>query len=477
MKLKGLLLLCLVLSSGRYAAAQQAAPTPMLYSESTLSNMRTIQSAALLSDYAYNQAGYLSNNIGPRLSGSPQAERAVQYVAEQMRQLGLDVRLQPVMVPHWVRGVEHGEIVQFEGMAPGTTQKIVLTALGGSIATPVDGLTADVVVVNNFDELNKLSETGVRGKIVLFNFKFDRELQNSGFGGAAYGQAVQYRFGGAIAASRLGAVASLVRSAGGSQNRLAHTGAMGYADGVTKIPGAAVSFEDAETIAYLAKMGRVRIKLTMTPQTLPDAPSFNVIGDLKGSERPDEVVIVSGHLDSWDLGTGAIDDASGVAVAMQVAQTLKELKIRPKRTIRVIAWMNEENGGAGSKAYALEQNANIANHFAAIEADLGASHPVGFVFAGKPEALAYLAPISAVLLSQGAGTSQVQANVGSDVGPLTAKNVPSFAPWFDQRTYFNYHHTAADTFDKVDPKQLSQVGSLMSVLAYGLANLEQPLPR
>ena len=460
-----------------YAFGQQAAPTPTLYSESTLSDLRRVQAAALASDYAYRQVAYLTNNIGPRLSGSAQAERAVQYVAEELRKLGLDVRLQPVMVPHWVRGAEHGEIIQFEGMAPGTTQKIVLSALGGTIATPANGITADVVVVKDFDELNRLGESRVKGKIVLFNNKFDREMQASGFGGAAYGQAVAYRFGGAIAAARLGAVGVLVRSAGGSQNRLAHTGSMGYADGVTKIPGAAVTFEDAETIAYLAKEGKVTVRLTLTPQTLPDAPSFNVIADLKGTEKPDEVVIVSGHLDSWDLGTGAIDDASGVAVAMQVPFLLNQLKIKPKRTIRVIAWMNEENGGAGSRAYAAEQAANMPNHFAAIESDLGASRPVGFVFAGKPDALAYLAPVSAILRDQGAGISQIQAGVGSDVGPLTAKGVPSFAPWFDQRTYFNYHHTAADTFDKVDPKELAQVGSLCAVLSYGLASLEQPLPR
>ena len=460
-----------------YVFGQQAAPTPTLYSESTLSDLRRVQAAALASDYAYRQVAYLTNNIGPRLSGSAQAERAVQYVAEELRKLGLDVRLQPVMVPHWVRGAEHGEIIQFEGMAPGTTQKIVLSALGGTIATPANGITADVVVVKDFDELNRLGESRVKGKIVLFNNKFDREMQASGFGGAAYGQAVAYRFGGAIAAARLGAVGVLVRSAGGSQNRLAHTGSMGYADGVTKIPGAAVTFEDAETIAYLAKEGKVTVRLTLTPQTLPDAPSFNVIADLKGTEKPDEVVIVSGHLDSWDLGTGAIDDASGVAVAMQVPFLLNQLKIKPKRTIRVIAWMNEENGGAGSRAYAAEQAANMPNHFAAIESDLGASRPVGFVFAGKPDALAYLAPVSAILRDQGAGISQIQAGVGSDVGPLTAKGVPSFAPWFDQRTYFNYHHTAADTFDKVDPKELAQVGSLCAVLSYGLASLEQPLPR
>jgi carboxypeptidase Q len=459
------------------ANAQQPAATPQLYSPQTIDDMRTIQRAAFQSDYALKQIAYLSNNIGPRLSGSPQAARAVEYVAGEMRRLGLDVRLQEVKVPHWVRGEENAQIVEFPGMAQGTTQKVVIAALGGSIATPAEGFTADVVVANSFDELNRLGREKVHGKIVLLNNKFDREMAASGFGGAAYGQAVAYRFGGAIAAARLGAIAVLIRSAGASQNRLVHTGAMGYDPNVTKIPGAAVSFEDAETIAYLTSMGRVRIHMVLTPQTLPDATSYNVIGDLKGSEKPDEVVIVSGHLDSWDLGTGAIDDACGVAVSMQVANLLKQLNLRPKRTIRVIAWMNEENGGRGSAAYERDQEPNIAKHIAAIESDLGASHPIGFLFAGKPEAIPYFAPISNVLREQGAGISQVEANVGSDVGPLTRKGVPSFAPFFDTRTYFNYHHTAADTFDKIVPRELAESASVMAVLAYGLANLEQPIPR
>lgn len=478
MFMKFYLLCFLLLFTAISAFAQQPSPTPLLYSEKTLADLQKIQQSALLSDYAYRQTAYLSNNIGPRLTGSPQAERAVQYVADELRKLGLEVRLQKLTVPHWVRGEEKGELVEFEGMANGTTQKVVLTALGGSIATSSEGLIGEIVVVNSFDELNALGKEKVQGKIVLFNYKFDREMQASGFGGAAYGQAVQYRFGGAVAAAKLGAVAVLVRSAGGSQNRLAHTGAMGYAPDVTKIPAAAVSFEDAETIAYLSKMGKIKIKLLLTPQTLPDTTSYNVIADLKGSEKPDEVVIVSGHLDSWDLGTGAIDDGCGVALAMQVPFILKQLKLQPKRTIRVIAWMNEENGGAGGRTYGLEKAGNISNHFAAIESDLGASHPLGFYFTGKPEALPFFAPISKVLSSQGAGLSQFQAGgVGSDIGPLTQKGVPSFAPWFNQQTYFNYHHTAADTLDKINPKELAENGSVMSVLAYGLANLEQPLPR
>jgi len=363
-------------------------------------------------------------------------------------------------------------------MARGTTQKVVLTALGGSIATAPNGLIAGIVVVDNFDELEKLGRKNVEGKIVLFNNKFDREMAAVGFGGAAYGQAGLYRRQGAIDAAKLGALAVLVRSVGGSQNRLAHTGGMRYDDKVTKIPAAAVSFEDAEMIAYLAKMGTVKIKLLLTPQTLPDTTSYNVIADLKGSEKPDEVVIVSGHLDSWDLAQGAIDDAAGVAVSMQVPHLLKQLKIKPKRTIRVIAYMNEENGLVGGRTYAQEEDANIGKHFAAIESDLGASHPLGFYFAGRREAMPYFAPISKILTEQGAGLVELrEGGVAADIGPLTQKGVPSFAPWFDTRTYFNYHHTAADTFDKIVPRELAENGSVMAVLAYGLANLEQPLPR
>lgn len=456
-------------------AGQQTTPTPVLYSQMTIENMKKIQQMALQSDYSLKQTAYMSNNIGPRLTGSPQAERAVQYVADEMRKLGLEVQLQELIVPHWVRGDEKGELIEFEGMAKGTTQKIVLTALGGSIATPQNGLIAEIVVVGSFDELEKLGRDKVEGKIVLFNYKYDREMAEVGFGTNAYGMATQYRGGGAIAAAKLGAVGALVRSAGASQNRLPHTGGMRYEDGVKKIPSAAVAFEDAEIIAYLAKAGKVRMKLLLTPKTLPDTISYNVIADLKGSEKPDEIVIVSGHLDSWDLGTGALDDAVGVANAMQVPYLLKQLNIKPKRTIRVVAFMNEENGFVGARTYA--EKADIKNTFAAIESDLGASHPIGFVFAGKPEALPFFAPIISILSSQGASQIDLRPRASSDISTLTEVGVPSFGPWFDTRTYFNYHHNAADTFDKVDPKHLAENGSVMAVLAYGLANLEQPLPR
>ena len=222
-------------------------------------------------------------------------------------------------------------------------------------------------------------------------------------------------------------------------------------------------------------MGSVKMRLVLTPRTLPDTTSYNVIADLEGSEMPEQIVVVSGHLDSWDLGTGALDDAVGVANAMQVPYLLKKLNIKPKRTIRVVAFMNEENGFVGANTYANE--ASIENHFAAIESDLGADHPVGIIFAGKREALPYLAPISQILSSQGAGRIDVRPRASSDISTLTVKGVPSFGPWFDTRKYFDYHHNAADTLDKVNPKQLRENGALMAVLGYGLANLEQPLPR
>jgi carboxypeptidase Q len=294
----------------------------------------------------------------------------------------------------------------------------------------------------------------------------------------AYRQTVVYRGIGASEAARLGAAGSLIRSVGSADYRLPHTGSLRYEDDAPKIPAAAVAAEDADLIAYLAAQGAVRMKLTLTPQTLPDAPSYNVIADIKGSEHPEQVVIVSGHLDSWDLGTGAIDDGAGVAVAMQVANLIKQLKLRPKRTIRVIAWMNEENGLMGGRTYAQDHAAEIANHIAAIESDLGAGHPVGFSGHASAKALEMLTPLSSILQATGAGISrQTQNAEGADVSPLDAAGVPTFAPIQDIRAYFNYHHTAADTLDKIVPRELAENAAVMAALAYAIANLPEPLPR
>src|SRR6266481_1187727 len=470
----------LFLLTGARTPAQLSRPPqtpPLQYSPQLVSEIKKIQQAALGSDYAYRELAHLANNIGPRLSGSLQAQTAVEYVAAELRRLGLEVQLEKVMVPHWVRGEETAALTEYPDMSPNTTQKIVLTALGGSMATPNEGLTADVVVVNNFEELQALGRKGVAGKIVLFNAKFDQQLADNGFAGPAYGQAVIYRGIGASAAARLGAVAALNRSVGGADYRLPHTGALRYADDAPKIPAAAVTSEDAETIAHLAGEGKVRMHLVLTPQTLPDAVSYNVIADLKGSEHPEQIVIASGHLDSWDLGRGAIDDGAGVVIAMQTAQLLTQLHLRPRRTIRIVAWMNEENGARGARTYADDHKADFANHFAAIESDLGAGHPLGFFAQGKPELLTLLQPLSTILQSQGAGVTRLVEETGTDVAPLGEAGVPTFAPIQDARTYFNYHHTAADTLDKVNPRELQENCALVAALAYTLASMPQSLPR
>jgi carboxypeptidase Q len=476
--ISGLAVLFLITTSSTSQPQRPPVPTPAItYPPQLTAELKQLQQAALASDYAYRQLAHLTDSIGPRLSGSAQAEGAVTYVAGEMRRLGLEVKLEKLMVPHWVRGEESASLVSYPGQVSGTSQKIVLTTLGGSVATPAEGLKAEVVVVNNFDELTALGRDKVAGKIVLFNARYDRQMAAQGHGGEAYGQSVIYRGLGASAAARLGAVAALNRSAGGAEFRLPHTGALRYDEDVPKIPAASVAAEDGDLIARLAARGAVRMQLLLTPKQLPDAPSYNVIADLKGSEHPEQVIIVSGHLDSWDLGTGAIDDGAGVAIAMQTVQLMKQLRLRPKRTIRFIAWMNEENGVVGGRTYAKDYEAEIANHFAAIESDRGAGHPLGFEVNAKPEVLPLLAPMSTILQTSGAGLLKITTSTETDISFLGAAGVPSFGLWTDTRTYFDYHHTAADTLDKVVPRELAENAAAMSVLAYTLANLPQPLPR
>jgi len=475
------LLACTVACALRCAAedpAASATPTPSPYSAQTLGELKKLEQAALASDYAYRQVAHLSNNIGPRLTGSTQAQKAVEYVAAELKALGLEVQLEKVTVQHWVRGEETAALVEYPGMAEKTTQKIVLTALGASVATPPDGLTAEVIVVRNFDELQALGREKVTGKIVLFDYHFDKLMAAQGHSGEAYGQAVKYRADAPSAAAKLGAVAALIRSVGGAEYRLPHTGQTDYAKDVPKIPAAAVTAEDADLVAFLAPQGPVRMRLLLTPQQFPEVTSYNVIGDVKGTEHPEQVVIVSGHLDSWDLGTGAIDDGAGVAVSMEAANLVQQLHLRPKRTIRVIAWMNEENGLAGGKTYALDHAKELANHFAAMETDGGAGHPLGFSYSTKVEAKGLLEPVAKILQDSGAGILTFSEHAGgADIGPITKQGVPGFSPIQDNRTYFFYHHTAADTLDKIVPRELAENAAVVAVTAYALANLEQPLPR
>ena len=438
--------------------------------------LNQIREAALSSDWAWERLADMTDLVGPRLSGSAGEAAAVQQVAAAMRKLGASVTLQPVKVPHWVRGEEKAELVEYRGRPAGVTQKVVLTALGGSGATPAAGLTAQLIVVRDFDEL-KARAAEVKGRIVLFDVRFDQDMANGGMAGQAYGQVTRYRGGGTRMAAEMGAAAVLVSSAGGANFRLPHTGASGVQDGA-RIPAAAVGVEDSLLMARLAARGPLSMKLTLTPQVLPDADSFNVIADLPGTDKADEIVIVSGHLDSWDLGTGANDDASGVVSAMAVFDTLKKLDFRPRRTIRMIAWANEENGTRGAHAYLDANKEHAARHFAAIETDNGSGRPLGVRSSAPLAASALLAPLQTALLPMGAAALQRADALGTgDLSGLELLGVPSFAPLIDGADYFNYHHTAADTLDKVDPHNLKRHVALVASLTWFLANMEQPLGR
>jgi len=451
------------------SAAQQENFSPQLLTE-----LEAIKAAALADDYAYRQVAHLTENIGPRPSGSAQAEAAVQYVASELQRLGLEVGLEEVKVPHWVRGVETAELTEYPGQAAGTTQKIVLTALSSSTATPADGIKADVVVVNNFDELKSLGRDKVAGRIVLFNEIFDKQKAAGGMAFVAYGEAVRYRAGGPKAAADLGAMAALVRSVGSADFRLPHTGYSAPAG----IPAGAVTAEDADLIAHLAEQGRVRMHLTLTPQKLPDVISHNVIADLKGIENPEQVVVLSGHLDSWDLGTGAIDDAAGVAIAMEAAEILGRLHLRPKRTIRIIAWMDEETGGSGSQTYTKEHSGEFPRHVAAIESDAGAAHPLGFDIRMSNAAADLIRPVLTVLQSFGANAAENRPYPpGADIAAMSESTVPALGIMQDGRTYFHYHHSAADTLDKIVPEELRENAAAMAVMGYALASMKNPLPR
>jgi len=464
-------LLLLLLTGALYSRDGRAEGA---YSPQLKSELKALRDAAVIDDYAFQELAHLTDNIGPRAAGSPQAEAAVQYVAEQLRQLGLEVQLEDVRVPRWTRRVDAAELVEYYGQAPGTTQAIAVTALGGNSPTASNGITAEVLVVSSFDELKARGREKVAGKIVLFNVPFDKQKAATGMAGEAYGEAVIYRTDGPRHAAEMGAAACLIRSVGGADYRLPHTGWSEPAG----IPAGAVTSEDADLVARLARQGPVRMHLLLTSENGPDVMSHNVIADLKGSEHPEQLVVVSGHLDSWDLGTGAIDDAAGVAMAMETVQLVQQLHLHPRRTIRVIAWMDEENGGRGSQAYGKDHHAEMANHVAAIESDMGAGHPFGFQARIKPDALPLLKPVQEILGSFGANLIKMtSSSPGADIEPLAKAGVPTFGILQDDRTYFNYHHSAADTLDKIVPQELRENAAAMAVLGYALADMAEPLPR
>jgi carboxypeptidase Q len=386
--------------------------------------MGRIRDAAMTDPNAYNMLAHLTDNIGPRLSGSLQAQAAVEWVAAKMREMGTSVTLEKTTVPHWVRGKEDAVLTRWPGMPPGTTQKIVVTALGNSAPTSEDGLTANVMVVGSFAELRSLPVGEVKGKIVLFNKPFDKELTAQGFGLDAYGQNLAYRGVGPSFGGSLGAAAVLVRSLGSGDFRLPHTGLTLYGEGVDKVPAAAITAEDADLLARLSKQGPVTMRLTLTPKTLPPTNSYNVIADWKGSEHPEEVVLVSGH------------------------HLLQSLNIHPKRTIRFVAWMNEEFGVSGATTYLQEHSNKLTYHIAALESDLGCDHPTGLSFFGAPEAARYLAPVANALAPIGASVLTRSDEVtAEDIAAMVQLGVPGLSPSQDSRFYFSYHHSAGDTLE------------------------------
>jgi carboxypeptidase Q len=470
---RGLLAFCL-------AIASLAAPRPALAEDALPVDPGTlarITATAMTNDWAWRNLSKLTDTVGPRLSGSPQLTAAIAQVSSAMVALGAQVTLQPVKVPHWVRGQESAEVVDYPGRPAGLSQTLHLTALGGSSATPAKGLTTRVVVVHDMEEL-KSRAADIPGNIVLFDPIFDQRLADNGRSMDSYRQAGLYRFTGPSAAQALGAAAVLVRSIGGADFRLPHTGLTQFKDGQPHVPAAALAAEDADLLARLAAAGNVTLKLILTPQILPDSDSDNVIADWPGRDKAGEYVVVSGHLDSWDLATGATDDGVGVMAAAGVIAVLKELGLHPRRTIRFVAWTNEENGGHGGAAYLKSVQASIASQVAAIESDEGAGRSLGIAAAVDKAWLAHLSPVLHALVPIGATVLAAHDDeLGSDIGPLQGAGVPGFAPLVDSRHYFDYHHTAADTLDKVEPKSLASQVATMAVLAYYLAEVPEPPPR
>jgi carboxypeptidase Q len=416
--------------------------------------------AALRDSAAWQRLAVLTERFGHRFSGTPGLERAIDWTLETMRADGLDnVRGEPVMVPRWVRGTESAELVRPR------RQPLPMLGLGGSIGTPPGGITAPVLIVTSFDDL-KAQASRARGKIVLFDVPF-----------TSYGATVQYRANGAVEAARVGAVAALVRSVTPYSMRTPHTGGMRYDSTVRRIPTAAITVEDTEMLHRLQDRGdSIVVRLTMAARMLPDAPSRNVVGELRGRERPDEVVVMGGHIDSWDVGRGAMDDAGGVVVAWEAIRLLKRLGLAPRRTIRVVGWTNEENGLRGGNAYRDQHRETLDNHVLAIESDGGVFAPQGFGFTGSDAGFNTVREVGSLLQRIGAG-SVTRGGGGADIGPIMQLGVPGMGLIVDGTKYFWYHHTEADTVDKLDPREMALCVATMAVMAYVIADMEERLSR
>ena len=456
-----------LLLSGTGALAQDdktSQPAPTEQTVLDLSNYQPIAAklirAATATDFAHQRLAELCDTFGPRFSGTTNLEAAIDWALARMKADGLEnVHSEEVMVPHWVRGRESAEMLE------PTRHTLPMLGLGGSVATPKEGITAPVLVVRSFDELQRRG-ADARGKIVLFNAPF-----------VSYGQTVAYRARGASQAAKAGAVASLIRSVAPFGLQTPHTGAMNYEPGVPPIPHAAITIEDAERIQRWQERGQqVVVRLKMSAQSLPDAASRNVVAEVVGREKPKEIVVVSGHLDSWDISPGAIDDGGGVVSAWEAARLMHVLGLRPRRTVRVVLWTNEENGLRGARAYAERHRQELSKHILAIESDRGTFRPTGFSFHGNDQANAFVGQFASLLDGIHADKI-VRGGAGADVEQLAPAGVPVMELTVEDSNYFWFHHTAADTPDKVNPKDLSQCAAAMAVMAYGIADLPESLPR
>jgi Peptidase family M28/PA domain len=441
--------------------------------------------AALADQEGMQRLQYLCDRIGNRVSGSASLERAIQWAAAEMKKAGLEnVQTPPVKVPKWVRGTESATMIE------PVHKPLTMIGLGMSVGTPKEGITAQVVAVKNFDELTALGKDHVTGKIVLYNPVWE-----------GYGQTVMYRTSGASRAAALGAVGVLVRSMTGVSLQTPHTGALNYQAGIGKIPAAAISTEDAAMIERLVKSGTtVQVRLAMEAHQEPDADSHNVMGEIRGREKPEEVVVLGGHIDSWDIGQGANDDGSGIMATFQAVALIKKLGLQPRRTIRVVFWVNEENGGAGGKAYRAMVGDAVKNHVAAIEMDGGAEKPVGFGFGsggggfgglGRRQAPGVADPAEerrppstsagsfaraveiGKLLDGIEGGKMSPGGGGEDIGPLLADGVPGFGVRTVGLHYFDWHHTDADSFDKIVPREFQLNVASLAVLSYVLADMPE----
>ena len=449
-------------------AAAVLAASGLVAAESASSDVTArLVDAGLRSNGSYATLAGLTDRIGPRLSGSENLQKAVAWATQEMRRVGLDrVWTEPVTVPHWVRGEESGKI-----LAP-AEHPLVLLALGMSDGTPPEGITADVVEATTLDEARSLGDR-VKGKIVLYN----RKIYPNGDGERGYGYVAGIRGAGASTAARLGAVGMLIRSLATADLRLPHTGAMKYEDDAPSIPAAAISPEDADLIHRLLAAGdTVKVWFRLGCKTLPDAPSANVIGEIRGAEKPDEFVVISGHLDSWDVGTGAQDDGAGCAITLEAMRLIHDLGVRPKRTIRAVLFTNEENGLRGGKNYAEVHAAELSKHVAAIESDSGGARPLGFGVAAGPGAVAIVGSLAAPLAGI-AAEQAIDGGGGADISPMQDAGVPQIGLRQDTTHYFDIHHTMADTLDKIDPHDLAMNATAMAVMAWQLAQLDPPLAR